>query len=75
MSVIIPCTYLDDIEVQEVFEGQTSLLLPPKAKFKLPSLSPQAMSPMRSLTPCDAGWFQKLKSARNELTPHDFTRF
>ena len=45
---------IDDIEVQEVFEGQTSLLLPPKAKFKLPSSSPQAMSPMRSLTPCDA---------------------
>ena len=42
----------DDIEVQEVFEGQTSLQLP-KAKFKLPSSSPQPMSPMRSLTPCD----------------------
>ena len=44
----------DDIEVQEVFEGQTSLLLPPKAKFKLSNSSPNCMSPMRSLTPCDA---------------------
>ena len=54
MSNKIHCDVLstDDIEVQEVFEGQTSLQLP-KAKFKLPSSSPQAMSPMRSLTPCD----------------------
>lgn len=44
-----------DIEVQEVFEGQTSLLLPPKAKFKLPNLSPTPpMSPSRSLTPCES---------------------
>ncbi len=47
----------DDIEVQEVFEGQTSLLLPPKAcnKYKLPSLTTATppMSPARSLTPCD----------------------
>ena len=46
----------NDIEVQEVLAGQTSFLLPPKAqKFKLErsSLSPQPMSPTRSLTPCD----------------------
>ena len=44
----------DDIEVQEVMEGQTSFLLPPKAQFKLErsSISPRPMS--RSLTPCDA---------------------
>ena len=44
----------DDIEVQEVLEGQTSFLLPPKAKFKLErsSISPRPMS--RSLTPCEA---------------------
>ena len=44
----------DDIEVQEVLEGQTSFLLPPKAKFKLErtsSISPRPMS--RSLTPCE----------------------
>ena len=47
----------NDIEVQEVFEGQTSLLLPPKVttKLKMPPLSPvQPMSPTRSLTPCDS---------------------
>lgn len=46
----------EDIEVQEVLAGQTSFLLPPKAqKFKLErsSMSPQPMSPARSLTPCD----------------------
>ena len=45
----------DDIEVQEVLEGQTSFLLPPKAKFKLErasSISPRPMS--RSLTPCES---------------------
>ena len=49
-------TTANDIEVQEVLEGQTSFLLPPKAqKFKLErsSMSPQPMSPTRSLTPCD----------------------
>ena len=54
MLVIIQCALADDIEVQEVFEGQTSLLLPPKGKFKLSNSSPNCMSPMRSLTPCDA---------------------
>jgi hypothetical protein len=45
----------DDIEVQEVLEGQTSLLLPPKSKFKLEqsSLTPP-VSPTRSLSPCEA---------------------
>lgn len=45
----------DDIEVQEVFEGQTSFLLPPKAGFKLEraTASSPPMSPTRSLTPCD----------------------
>ena len=46
----------NDIEVQEVLEGQTSFLLPPRAqKFKLErtSVTPPMMSPTRSLTPCE----------------------
>ncbi len=43
----------DDIEVQEIVDGQTNFLLPPKAtKFRLErSVTP--VSPTRSLSPCE----------------------